>query len=158
MTITEKMLTDDDLLNNIRQTLKLLEKRSFDLLNNKQFNFKDIFLTTIPKTTQNNRNHSETLITINGIILEDNTVFDTKTYKFICNFTSNHILLVSSMGDVPDKRLEKKSNTTLIQLLNHIKSVIIVDVYKTYYPHFETKQLTSRSSNMILDHMGFNKQ
>lgn len=158
MANTEKMLTDDELLNNIDQTLSLLEKRSFNLLDNKQFKFKDVFLTKFSKTTFDNRNYVETFITINGLILEDGAVFNTKNYKFICTFTSNHVLLISSLDDVSDKHLEKGTNTTLIQLLNHIKSIITVDIYKTHYPHFETKQLTSRSANMILDHVGFNKR
>lgn len=158
MSNTEKMLTDDELLDNIHQTLSLLEKRSFNLLDNKQFKFKDVFLTKFSKTTFDNRNYVETFITINGVVLEDGAVFNTKNYKFICTFTSNRVLLISSLDDVPDKRLEKGTNTTLIQLLNHIKSIITVDIYKTHYPHFETKQLTSRSANMILDHVGFNKR
>lgn len=158
MSNTEKMLTDDELLDNIHQTLSLLEKRSFNLLDNKQFKFKDVFLTKFSKTTFDNRNYVETFITINGVVLEDGAVFNTKNYKFICTFTSNRVLLISSLDDVPDKRLEKGTNTTLIQLLNHIKSIITVDIYKTHYPHFETKKLTSRSANMILDHVGFNKR
>lgn len=158
MANTEKMLTDDELLNNIDQTLSLLEKRSFNLLDNKQFKFKNISLTKFSKTTFDNRNYVETFITINGLILEDGAVFNTKNYKFICTFTSNRVLLISSLDDVSNKHLEKGTNTTLIQLLNHIKSIITVDIYKTHYPHFETKKLTSRSANMILDHVGFNKR
>lgn len=159
MTTAEKKLTDDELLDNIHRTLTLLEKRSFNLLDNKQFKFKDIFLTRFPKITQDDRKYTdETIISMNGLILEDGAVFNTKNYKFICTFTSNYVILISSLDNVPDKRLEKGTNTTLIQLLNYIKSIITVDIYKTHYPHFETKQLTSRSANMILDHVGFNKR